>query len=112
MKLLRLILSSVQMAGSVILFFISKSFVASIFRYYNRIGSGVDLSIQQDYINLLLVIFAILFLIGLFFFLDTIRMLNKNDFAMFKNKTAWVIVLILAIAFLLWYIFNTFSILY
>ena len=112
MKLLKLILSSIQMVGSIILFFISKSFVTGIFRYYNRVGSEVHLSIYQDYISFLLVIFAILFLIGLFFFLDTIRMLNKNDFAMFKNKTAWVIALILVVAFLLYYIFNTFSILY
>lgn len=110
MKLLKLTLSSIQMVGSIILFFISKSFVDSIFRYYNR--AGADLSIQQSYINFLLAIFAILFLIGLFFFLDTIRMLNKEDFAMFKNKTAWVIALILLVAFLLWYFFNIFSRIY
>jgi len=52
-------------------------------------------------------VFGALFLIGLIFFIDTLRSMNREDFAIFKNKGFWIIIIILIVLFIIYYFLNT-----
>lgn len=111
MKLLKLILSLIQMIISIILFFLGKNFSDNLYRFFTKIaqsggGSSGLSSLQGVYTNVLLIIFGLYFIIGLVFFIDTLKTMNKEDWSVLRNKKFWWVIIIGLILMVLYIILN------
>ena len=75
MKKVKLFLSSIQMIGSVCLFFVAKSDFGKTYKAFAKV-TGDQVTYNQGMLlmsNILLVIFGLYFIIGLFFFINTLK---------------------------------------
>lgn len=58
--------------------------------------------------NYISIILGIIFLIGLYFLIDTVKDMSFKDFAILKNRKLWITLLILAIIFFIYAIMGFF----
>ncbi len=98
LNILKLFLSLSQMIGSVILFIAGKSLAESLVELLDEVyGPGVGTIGVEPMVIILAIIFGIFFLIGLIFFLDTLKSTRTENFNFLKSKKFWIIMSIIII---------------
>jgi len=109
MKWVKFVLSLTQMIGSIILLFMGLLAVRQISPNLTKLGVPGATEIIPTYTIFLIIFFGALFIIGLIFFLDTLRGMTKEDFAIFKKKQFWIVILILVVLIAIYLILGTFT---